>query len=103
MTHVRRNRTTFSRRSPPFSVEPLYEGHLGQGLTTGWTLLRSDRLQQKAPDRPRIRAALVGARRNRTNRLRPHLAAVERTLPRRIAERQRFRGCVIRVRIGTEK
>ena len=75
-----------SRCSPAPGIQALNKAGLGENLTAIWPFLVSDRLQSKARNGARIRAARVCAGHNSAGRYCPHLAAIEGTLPGRAAE-----------------
>src|SRR3954452_4792412 len=68
-------------RAPPVSVQTLNKRSLRHRITTGRTCQRPDCLQQEAADRTRVRATRIRTGGNGMDRLRPHLAGIERALP----------------------
>src|SRR5207249_3373044 len=86
-----------SRSRSAFCVQSLNKSRLRERSAARRSLIRADHLQQQAVNRAAIGATCVGSRANEILFLRPHPAAIKRTLPGYITETWRLRPDVIRI------
>src|SRR5438876_2656051 len=93
MTNVGGGQTAggrISRSRSAFCVQSLNKSRLRERVAARRPLIRADHLQQQAVNRAAIGATCVGSRGNEIPFLRPHPAAIKRTLPGYITETWRL-------------
>src|SRR5947209_829016 len=103
LANVSGGRATRGGSQSTLGVQALNEGGIGEEFAAGRSNVIPDRLQQEAGNGIGVRAARIVAGRERTRRLRPNAAAVERTLPGRVTKSHRVRRISVGMSVRAQK